>query len=114
VLAENGTYELVDLPVGMRALDNTVQLRLKITADGTVEKYKVRVCACGDRQVYLKDYVETRAPVVGLVSVKAFLVIVAKLNMHMRQEDVPGAYLNAALKESVYVKQVNGFKEPGQ
>ncbi|KAJ0398347.1 hypothetical protein ATCC90586_006770 [Pythium insidiosum] len=112
-LRDNDTYELVDLPHGARALDNTVQLRLKIAADGSIEKYKVRVCARGDKQIYLMDYVETRAPVIDLVCVKLFLTLVAKFNMHMLQGDVPAAYLKADLKETVYVKQVKGFEVPG-
>ncbi|KAJ0394323.1 hypothetical protein P43SY_008763 [Pythium insidiosum] len=109
-LRDNDTYELVDLPRGARALDNTVQLRLKIAADGSIEKYKVRVCARGDKQVYLMDYVETRAPVVDLVCVKIFMTLAAKFNMHLLQGDVPAAYLKADLKETVYVKQVKGLK----
>jgi hypothetical protein len=113
-LKENDTYDLVSLPPGTRALDNTVQLRLKLAADGSIDKYKVRVCARGDHQVYLVDYVETHAPVVDLVCVKIFLALVAKLGMTMRQGDVPAAYLKARLKETVYVKQVKGFEESGQ
>ncbi|GMF23086.1 unnamed protein product [Phytophthora fragariaefolia] len=62
VLEDNDTYELVHLPVGTHALDNTVQLQLELTADGSIEKYKARVCARGDRQVYLIDYVESGGP----------------------------------------------------
>ncbi|KAE9045316.1 Retrovirus-related Pol polyprotein from transposon TNT 1-94 [Phytophthora rubi] len=113
-LEANDTYELVHLPVGAHALDNTVQLRLKLAADGSIEKYKARVCARGDCQVYLIDYVETHAPVVGLVCVKIFLAFVAKFKMRMRQGDVPAAYLKATLKETVYVKQVKGFEKPGE
>ncbi|KAE8884676.1 hypothetical protein PF005_g11403 [Phytophthora fragariae] len=98
----------------MRALDNTVQLRLKLAADGNIDKYKVRVCARGDHQEYLIDYVETHAPVVDLVCVKIFLAIVAKYRMTMRQGDVPAAYLKAKLKETVYAKQVKWFEKPGE
>ncbi|KAJ0406069.1 hypothetical protein ATCC90586_005893 [Pythium insidiosum] len=109
-LRDNDTYELVDLPPGARALDNTVQLRLKIAADGTIEKYKVQVCARCDKQVYLMDYVETRAPVVDLVCVKIFLTLAAKFNMHLLQGDVPAAYLKADLKETVeWNHEIGGF-----
>lgn len=112
-LEANNTSELVDLPPGARAIDNTVQLRLKTAADGTIDKYKARICARGDRQVYMLDYLETRAPVVDLVCVKIFFAFVAKFGMVMRQGDVPAAYLKAPLKEIVFVKQVKGFECPG-
>ncbi|KAE8894467.1 hypothetical protein PF002_g28248 [Phytophthora fragariae] len=113
-LEANDTYDLVDLPPGARALDNAVQLRLKLATDGSIEKFKVRVCARGDRQIYMLDYVETHAPVVDLVCVKIFLAFVSKFGMCMRQGDVPAAYLKATLKETVYVKQVRGFETPGR
>ncbi|KAE8876583.1 hypothetical protein PF005_g14085 [Phytophthora fragariae] len=110
-LEDNDTFELVRLPPGTRALDNTVQFRLKLAADGSIEKFKARVCARGDRQVYLLDYIETHAPVIDLVCVKVFFAFVVKFDMAMRQGDVPAAYLKAPLVETVYVKQVKGFEK---
>ncbi|KAE9345036.1 hypothetical protein PF008_g8939 [Phytophthora fragariae] len=112
-LEDNDTFELVRLPPGTRALDNTVQFRLKLAADRSIEKFKARVCARGDRQVYLLDYIETHAPVIDLVCVKVFFAFVVKFDMAMRQGDVPAAYLKAPLVETVYVKQVKGFEKTG-
>jgi hypothetical protein len=89
-------------------------MQLKLAADGSIDKYKVRVCARGNHQVYLVDYVETHAPVVDLVCVGVFWALVAKLGMTMRQGDVPAAYLKAKLNETVCVKQIKGFEKPGE
>ena len=113
-LRANDTFELVQPPAGAHFLDNTVQLRLKVGANGEIERYKARVCARGDRQLYLVDYVETHAPVADLVCVRVFLVLAVKFGMTMRQGDVPAAYLKAGLKETIYVKQVKGFEDPDQ
>jgi hypothetical protein len=85
-----------------------------LTADSAIEKFKARICARGDRQIYMLDYMETHAPVIDLVCVKIFFAFVSRFGMTMRQGDVPSANLRAPLKETVYVKQVKGFEKPGQ
>lgn len=113
-LEDNATFTLVDPPPDAHVLDNTVQFRIKTGPAGEILQYKARVCARGDCQKFLLDYIETRAPVADLICVRIFLVLVVKFKMHMRQGDVPAAYLKAALKETVFVRQVKGFERPGQ
>lgn len=67
-----------------------------------------------DLQVYLFDYVETRAPVADLTCVRIFLVLVVFMKVQVRQGDVLVVYLRASVKETIYVRQVKGFEEPGQ
>lgn len=112
-LMENNTFTLVDPPLGAHILDNTVQFRLKTGPDGEIKIYKARVCATGDKQIFLLDYVETRAPVADIVCVRIFFVLAARRKMHVRQGDVPAAYLKADIKETVFVRQVKGFEKKG-
>ncbi|KAG6614890.1 Integrase catalytic core protein [Phytophthora cinnamomi] len=93
--------------------EKKVQLRLKIAADGTIDKSKARICTRGDCQIDILDYLETPEPVMDRVCVKLSFAFVAKFGMAMRQGDVPAAYLKAPLKETVFVKQVKGFEHPG-
>ena len=40
--------------------------------------------------------------------------IAVRNNWELRQTDVNVAYLNASLKENIYMRQPEGFKVPGQ
>jgi hypothetical protein len=113
-LKANGTYLLVDPPPGAHVLGNTVQFRIKTGPDGEVIQYRARICARGDKQVFMIDYIETRAPVADLVCIRIFFILACKYKMTIRQGDVPAAYLKATLKETVYMRQVKGFEIPGQ
>jgi len=76
-LEENGTWSIVDLPPGKEAINNKWVYKIKLNADGTLERYKARLVACGNRQVEGEDYNETFAPVVMMKTIRSLLRIVA-------------------------------------
>ena len=59
------------------------------------------------------DYNETFAPVMKYKSLRIILAIVAIKDYELKQLDVKSAFLNADIKEEVYMKQPEGFQTGG-
>ncbi|UYV66289.1 hypothetical protein LAZ67_4001214 [Cordylochernes scorpioides] len=60
------------------------------------------------------DYEESFAPVMKLDSSRTLIAIASQQNMKIEQDDVETAYLNAELKDDVYLEQPEGFVQAGQ
>jgi hypothetical protein len=77
-LKKNDTYELVDLPENAQVVKTIWVLRRKFNADGTIERYKARLCAKGYSQRPGLDYDETFAPVPQYKSWRTVLALAAQ------------------------------------
>jgi hypothetical protein len=110
-LIEHGTWELVPLPPGRKALKNKWVFRIKRDSNANVVRYKARLCACGYSQVSGIDYKDIYAPVVRAESFRLFLSIVAARNMECIQMDVVTAFLNGKIEEEVFMKQAPGYTD---
>ncbi|CAI7926750.1 unnamed protein product, partial [Closterium sp. NIES-53] len=62
-IKENGTWELVELPEGRKAITSKWLFKIKSDADGKIERYKSRLMAKGYQQKEKVDYKELFAPV---------------------------------------------------
>ncbi|WVY98453.1 hypothetical protein V8G54_030604 [Vigna mungo] len=91
-LMSNQTWELVELPVGKKALNNKLAYRVKEDHDGS-KRYKARLVVKGFQQKEGVDYTEIFAPVVKLNTIRSVLSIVANLD------------------EEIYMHQPEGFLE---
>ncbi len=109
-LIENGTWELVDLPVNRKAVDCKWVFRIKRNEDGSIERYKARLVAKGFTQKFGVDYDETFSPVVRFESVRLLIALASQLGMKLHQMDVTSAFLNGSIKEEIYMKQPEGFE----
>ena len=95
-------YELLLLRIGI--------YKKKLNSNNEIERYKARLVAQGFNQRYGTDYLETFAPVVRYKSLKIILSLANKMDLEIHQFDVKTAYLNATMKEDVYMKQPPGFE----
>ena len=94
----NGGTLVEETPAGIRGVDyhiihSTMQMKIKLKDDGTVQKYKARLCARGDMLAGKTPDEETYSPTIGALSFAAVHQIAILDSMHTCSVDVVGAYL---------------------
>jgi hypothetical protein len=97
------------LPKGTKLLRAVWSYRRKRRPDGTILKYKARLCADGSRQKKGIDYEENYAPVVAWSTVRLLLTVASVLDLNMRQIDFTQAFPQAAPTEDVYMHLPSGW-----
>eukprot|EP00957_Ditylum_brightwellii_P202242 15329282-Ditylum_brightwellii.AAC.2 len=71
--------------------------------NGSLAKYKARLCChCGQQQWGVNFY-ETYAPVVGQATVSTMMIMSNPHNLHIRSIDFVLAYLQAEVKSIIYL-----------
>eukprot|EP00953_Heterococcus_sp_UTEX-ZZ885_P039071 20043-Heterococcus_DN1.PRE.3 len=103
---DNGTWDLVSLPIGAHAIGSKFVLRVKYKADGSLDKLKARLVAQGFTQVEGKDYFEHEvfAPTVRFSSLRVLFVLIIQHGWFATQFDVDTAFLHAPLHETIYIR----------
>ena len=79
-LKKNDTWEIVELPKGKKVVECKWVFTIKSKANGSVERYKVRLVAKGFTQTYGIDYQETFTPVAKINSIRIMLSLVVNYN----------------------------------
>ena len=97
-------FEPVDRPPNRKIVRCRFVLKRKRDANGTISRYKARLVACGYSQEEGIDYQETFAPVARLNTFFILLSAAASKGWHIHQMDIDCAYLNAPLKEEIYME----------
>jgi hypothetical protein len=94
--------------VPQKAVQTHVIVKVKLNADGSVERFKARIVAGGNHQQFGQDYFETNAPVVDFAIVRVLLYIAVCSNRLMAQIDVKTAFLNGEFDKNVWVMSPRG------
>ena len=110
-LIDNQIFQLAVLPPNRKAIGCKWVFKLKLNADGSIEKYKARLVAKGFSQKEGIDFSETFAPVVKFVTIRCILAISASLDFELQQMDVKAAFLHGDLEEEIYMKQPEGYED---
>ena len=107
------TWDLVQPPPEANVMGSMWIYDIKWDGEGNQIKDKARLVGKGYTQQLGVDYNETWAGVTWLESVRMTAAVAAKHNLKLWRIDFVGAYLNSLTKEDIYMKQPEGFVEPG-
>jgi len=80
----------------------------RVKFDGT---FKARICFPGHRQQYGVDFFDTESPVAKFSTFRIFTVTVTTMDEKIYHFDIPNAFLNGDIHETVYMKQPPGFED---
>ena len=100
----------VNLPAEWKVIGCTWVCCIKQNLEGDV-KLKVQLVTQEFPQIPGLDVFNTFAPIICTDSVCMLLAIGTECNMEMHQFDIVGAYLNADLKEDIYMCQPPSYKD---
>lgn len=113
-ITEKKVWSLAKLPPGHKTIGTKWVYHQKNKPDGELERYKARLVAKGFSQRSGVDYGEVYAPVARYSTLRALLATAAHYSWKLMQLDVRAAFLNGPLAEELYVRQPEGFEEPGR
>lgn len=112
-IVQNGTWTLVDLPLGAKAIGLKWVFKLKRNSDGTIKKHKARLVAKGYVQKHGVDFDEVFAPVARIETIRLLINLSASNGRVIHHLNVKTSFLHGELKETLYVSQPEGFEVKG-
>jgi len=101
--------KLEEIPEGANITKSKKVYKLKLLPNGEIEKYKARIFAKGFTQEYGIDYTERVSTTPQIGGIRFVLIFILQHQLKRVSGDVTGAFLNAELKEKVYLKLPEGI-----
>lgn len=108
---DNESFEKVRRERWMRILRTLWTYAAKGDVDGKLTEFKARLVIDGSQQRKGVDFDEVFAPAVRFATVRLYLALAAARGWAIHQMDVKTAFLNASLKEKVYVAMPEGVHD---
>ncbi|QRV75461.1 Copia-like polyprotein/retrotransposon [Ceratobasidium sp. AG-Ba] len=102
-------FDIVPTPKDTKIFRCIWLLKLKFDEDGNPMRYKARLVLLGNKQCPGWDFMESFAATVQMDSVRIVFALANHLDLDIHQMDVKAAYLNAPLKERIYVQAPEGY-----
>jgi hypothetical protein len=87
-LQANQTWHLVPPISGVNLIDSRWVFKVKLHADGSIERYKACLVAKGYKQCYGLDYDENFSLVVKPATIRLLLAMALSHKWHLRQLDI--------------------------
>jgi hypothetical protein len=97
VLDANAIWELVALPKDKKAIGCKWVYKVKLNADGSMNRYKARLVAKGYAQTYGINYEETYSPVAKMTTIRAIIAMASTKGWSLHQMDVKNVFLHGNL-----------------
>jgi hypothetical protein len=103
----------VELPPNREAIEGKYVFKIKDELDSdNLPLFKVRFVGKGFQQIPGIDFTDTYIPTLRMISLRLFLTISATNQHTVRHFDVDTAFLNADLKEEIYIHIPPGAHRP--
>jgi len=107
-------YERVEnheVPNNTNIIKSRLIFKYKRNAVGEITERKTRLVVKGFTQQYGIDYKDTFTPTLKLDSIRIFTYIAVRYNFQIEQIDVNTAYLNASLRNELYMEPPKGHPD---
>ncbi|CAJ2634510.1 unnamed protein product [Trifolium pratense] len=105
----HGILSIVYYPRDVKPIGCKWVYSVKLNSDGSLNRYKARLVALGNKQEYGIDCDETFAPVAKMTPVRMVISIAASSGWSLHQMDVKNAFLHGDLIEDIYIIHPQGL-----